>query len=67
MRSFRQADVAVRAARAHLRAVGGEPADFQAFAHSHLCQKLAEQQHTLAAEACDLDVELAEMVMPARG
>ena len=55
---FREADVAMRAAGAHLGTVGRQPADFEAFAHAHLGEKLAEQQHALAAEAGDLDIEM---------
>ena len=60
---FRQADVAVRAARAHLRAIGGQPADFQALAHAHLCQKLAKQQNALSTESGDLDAEMIEVMI----
>ena len=35
---LREADVTMGAARAHFRAVGREPADFQAFAHPHFGQ-----------------------------
>ena len=57
---FRQANMAVRAARAHLRTIGRQPADFQAFAHTHFDEQLAEQQHALSAEARDLDLHVFE-------
>ena len=59
--------MAVGAARAHLWAVGWQPAHFQAFAHPHLGEKLAQKQNSLSAESGDLDAEMAEVVMPARG
>src|SRR6476620_3710208 len=52
--------MAVRASGAHLRAIRREPTHFQAFAHSHLGEKLSEQEHSLAAEPGDLDSEMAK-------
>src|SRR5579871_4071288 len=54
--------MAMRAARPHFRSIRRKPTDFQPFAHSHLREKLAEQQNTLAAEARNLDRVLAEMM-----
>jgi hypothetical protein len=59
---LRQADVAVRAARAHLGTVRGKPADFEALAHAHLGEQLPEQEDALSAEARDLDGVVAEMM-----
>jgi hypothetical protein len=59
---LRQAHVAVRAARAHFGTVGRQPADFEAFAHAHLGEQLAEQEDTLSSEARDLDGVVAEMM-----
>src|SRR5215468_10741591 len=59
---FREADMTMRAARTHLGTVGRQPAYVEAFAHAHLRQQLAEQQHALPAEACNLDGVIAEVV-----
>ena len=64
---LREADVTMGAAGAHLGAVGGQPADFQAFAHAHFGEQLAEQEHALSAEAGDLDFEGVEMVLVRMG
>ena len=48
-------DVAVRAARAHLRTIAGQPAHFHVLAHAHFGDELAEQQHSLTTKSCDLD------------
>src|SRR5581483_8495646 len=59
---FGKADVAMSAAGAHLRAVGRQPADFEAFAHAHLGKELAKQKNALTPESGDLDPEMPEPV-----
>ena len=53
----------VGAAGAHLGAVGGEPTHFEAFAHAHLGEQLAEEEDALSAESGDLDFEGVEVVL----
>ena len=52
----------MRTAGTHFGAVGGQPADFQAFAHAHFRQQLPQQKNALPAEACNFDGVLAEMM-----
>src|SRR5437763_13301524 len=55
--------MAMGAAGTHLGTVGGQPAYFKAFAHAHLRQQLAEQEHALATESCNFNVEMLETMM----
>ena len=50
----------------HFGAVGRQPADVEAFAHSHLGEELAEQEYALPAEASDFDLEFFEVVLVLR-
>src|ERR1035441_5814421 len=54
--------MAVRAARTHLRTIGRQPTYFESFAHAHFDEELPEEQHALASEACDLDLDVFEAV-----
>src|ERR1051326_2332513 len=53
----------MRATRAHLRTVGGQPTDFKPFSHAHLGEKLSQQKHSMPAEASDLDAEILEVMV----
>src|SRR5208282_4234765 len=57
---FRQANMAVRAARTHLRTIRRQPAHFQSFPHAHFDEELPHQQHALSAEAGDFDLNVSE-------
>ena len=59
---FRQAHMAVRAARTHLRTIGRQPAHFQTFPHAHFDEELSQQQHALSAEARDFDLDVFEVM-----
>src|SRR5215471_16865202 len=53
----------MRTAGAHLGSVRRQPTDFQAFTHAHLSEQLAQQQHALSTEACDLDSEFLVVML----